>query len=102
MHDSGEHDGTLFIVMERLPGGTLAAEIAQGPLPQPRVQSILDNVLGALSAAHANGIPHRDVKPGNILRNISGDAFKVADFGIAKTGGAAHTMTGQISAPSPT
>jgi serine/threonine-protein kinase len=82
--------------MERLPGRSLADEIAHGPLDSIRVRAALTNILSALSTAHQHGILHRDIKPGNILLNNTGDEFKVADFGIAKTGGAAHTMTGQI------
>jgi serine/threonine-protein kinase len=95
VHDSGEHAGTPYIVMERLSGRTLADVIAQGPLPQPQVRSILDDVLSALAAAHAAGILHRDIKPANILFSAVGDA-KVADFGIAKSAGTTHTLTGQI------
>ncbi|MGE5694681.1 MAG: serine/threonine-protein kinase [Candidatus Sericytochromatia bacterium] len=96
VHDCGEENGTPFIVMERLPGPTLADEIARGPLPEQRVRSVLDNVLAALGTAHASGVLHRDVKPGNILAAAWGDGVKVADFGIAKTPAAAHTATGQI------
>jgi serine/threonine-protein kinase len=95
VHDSGEHAGTPYIVMERLSGQTLADVIARGPLPQAQVRSILDNVLSALAAAHAAGILHRDIKPANILFSALGDT-KVADFGIAKSAGTAHTLTGQI------
>jgi len=95
VHDSGEHAGTPYIVMERLSGQTLADVIAMGPLPQPQVRSILDDVLSALAAAHAAGILHRDIKPANILFSALGDT-KVADFGIAKSAGTAHTLTGQI------
>ena len=95
VHDSGEHAGTPYIVMEKLSGHTLADVIARGPLPQPQVRSILDDVLSALSAAHAAGILHRDIKPANILFSTSGHT-KVADFGIAKSAGTAHTMTNQI------
>src|SRR6476661_5304931 len=95
VHDSGEHNGTPYIVMERLSGQTLADVIARGPLPQPRVRSILDDVLSALATAHAAGVLHRDIKPANILFSPSGHA-KVADFGIAKSAGSVHTMTGEI------
>ncbi|MCW2625335.1 serine/threonine-protein kinase [Mycobacterium sp.] len=95
VHDSGEHAGAPYIVMERLSGQTLADVIARGPLPQPQVRSILDDVLSALAAAHAAGILHRDIKPANILFSALGDT-KVADFGIAKSAGTAHTLTGQI------
>jgi serine/threonine-protein kinase len=95
VHDSGEHNGTPYIVMERLSGQTLADVIARGPLPQPRVRSILDDVLSALATAHAAGVLHRDIKPANILFSPSGHA-KVADFGIAKSAGSVHTVTGEI------
>lgn len=96
VHDFGEHDGLPFIVMERLPGRTLADLIARGPMPPSQVRSMLDDVLAALDVAHAAGVVHRDIKPGNILLSAAGDRMQVADFGIAKSGGAAHTMTGQI------
>jgi serine/threonine protein kinase len=95
VHDSGEHAGMPYIVMERLSGHTLADVIAGGPLPQPQVRSILEDVLSALAAAHTAGILHRDIKPANILFSASGHA-KLADFGIAKSATAAHTVTGQI------
>jgi serine/threonine protein kinase len=96
VHDSGEHDGTPFIVMERLPGETLAHQIARGPLSQERVHAMLDNVLAALTAAHRAAILHRDIKPGNILLAAEGEVMKVGDFGIAKTPEATNTLTGQI------
>lgn len=95
VHDVGEHHGMPFIVMERLPGVSLADHIARGQLPQPFVQSVLEDVLDALAVAHDAGIVHRDVKPGNILFTATGEA-KLADFGIAKTSGGVQTMTGQI------
>lgn len=97
VYDCGVDDqGRPFIVMERLPGDSLHDHIAQGPLPPHRVRAILTDVLAALSVAHTAGVLHRDIKPGNILVADDGTTMKVADFGIAKTVGAAHTMTGQI------
>lgn len=95
VHDSGEHDGTPYIVMERLPGRTLADAIGAGPMPWFQVRLILDAVLAALSVAHGAGILHRDIKPANILFTEHGDV-KVADFGIAKTGEGVQTMAGQV------
>ncbi|MCT7369131.1 serine/threonine-protein kinase [Mycolicibacterium llatzerense] len=95
VHDYGEQDGTPYIVMERLPGRTLADAIAAGPLPQDLVRSVLDGVLSALAMAHAAGILHRDIKPGNILLADSG-AAKLADFGIAKSADSNHTVAGQV------
>lgn len=96
VYDSGEHDGRPFIVMERLPGGTLADEVCHGPLSQQRVHAMLDNVLAALAEAHRAAILHRDIKPGNILLGAGGATMKVADFGIAKTPEATKTLTGHI------
>ena len=95
VHDSGEHEGTPFIVMERLPGRTVGDRIARGPMPQAAVRSMLDEVLAALVVAHGAGILHRDIKPGNILFSTDGHT-KVTDFGIAKTAEVSHTLTGQI------
>ena len=95
VHDSGDHAGTQFIVMERLSGRTLADELMRGPLPQDQVRMILGDVLSALTAAHSAGILHRDIKPANILFTPSG-GVKVGDFGIAKSAETPATMTGQI------
>ncbi|WP_345892250.1 serine/threonine-protein kinase [Mycolicibacterium sphagni] len=83
-------------MLERLPGQTLADLIAVGPMPPAHVRAMLEDVLAGLQAAHSAGILHRDIKPGNILVSAPGDSMKVADFGIAKTGGGAATTTGQI------
>ncbi|MDP9167398.1 MAG: serine/threonine protein kinase, partial [Actinomycetota bacterium] len=95
VYDFGEQDGMPFIVMERLPGDTLGDQIVFGPLSQPQVYAALRDVLAALSAAHGAGMLHRDIKPGNVLLTGSG-SVKVADFGIVKTPGTAHTSTGQV------
>ncbi|MBC2639103.1 MULTISPECIES: serine/threonine-protein kinase [unclassified Rhodococcus (in: high G+C Gram-positive bacteria)] len=95
VHDCGEDAGVAYIVMERLPGHTLADEIAGGPLPDGRVRSILADVLAAVGAAHHAGILHRDIKPGNVLFTATG-AVKVTDFGIAKSADSDHTATGQV------
>ena len=96
VHDYGHHGGTPYIVMERLPGSTLLDELGQGPLPPMRVRVILDEILAALSVAHAAGVVHRDIKPANVLTAGPGGAVKVADFGIAKTDDAGHTTTGLL------
>jgi serine/threonine-protein kinase len=104
VYDTGEHDGQPYIVMERLPGRTLADAIADGPVTVNWLLPVADGVLSALGAAHAAGIVHRDVKPGNILL-CDDDTAKIADFGIAKSAemvsGAAGgpvdlTLTGQL------
>ena len=95
VYDSGEDGGRPFIVMERLPGRTLADEIAEAPVGPDRVRVVLADVLAALGAAHAAGILHRDIKPGNVLFSTAG-AVKVTDFGIAKTAESNQTATGEV------
>jgi tRNA A-37 threonylcarbamoyl transferase component Bud32 len=91
--DTGEDEGTPYLVMERLPGETLADRMAAGPVDQAWLCRMAGDVLGALGAAHAAGLVHRDVKPGNILIAADGCA-KVADFGIAKSLEVAGDITG--------
>jgi serine/threonine protein kinase len=83
--DGGEtEDGTYYIAMEYLPGGTLNDHILKrGALPPWMVAEVALQIAKALRAAHARGIVHRDVKPHNILITDSGHV-KVADFGIAR------------------
>ncbi len=83
IYDIGEDDGVPFIVMERLPGNSLARELASGRLSQDRACSLGLEILSALGAAHHLGVIHRDIKPSNILLDAESHA-KVADFGIAK------------------
>ena len=95
--DTGEHEGLPYIVMERLPGETLADRIAAGPVDPDWLRGVVGEVLAALATAHAAGLVHRDVKPGNILLTADGHA-KIADFGIAKSieGSSDLTGTGQL------
>jgi len=95
VHDSGEHAGTPFIVMERLTGESLCDKMIHGPMPQDLVRAVLDGVLAALAAAHAGGILHRDIKPANILFTSAGEV-KLSDFGIAKTAQVDLTASGQV------
>ena len=84
VYDWGTEAGTYFIVMEFVEGQSLAdmARVS-GPLPANRVAEISFAVAGALGFAHARGVVHRDVKPGNVLISRTGQA-KVTDFGIAR------------------
>jgi hypothetical protein len=83
VHDVVLEEGRPCIVMDLLPGRSLDAVIAaEGPLPPDRVVRIGLEVLGALRAAHAHGVLHRDVKPANIFLRDDGRAV-LTDFGIA-------------------
>jgi len=92
VYDTGEHDGVAFLVMELLPGRTLADELAVGPLTSERARGVGLEVLSALGASHRAGILHRDIKPGNVLLSADG-TVKVGDFGIAKSVDGLHLTT---------
>jgi hypothetical protein len=80
--DAGESEGFLYLVMERVSGHTLAERLAaSGPLPVREAAEVAIAVLGAVGAAHAAGVVHRDVKPANIVVGPGG--VKLIDFGIA-------------------
>ncbi|MGZ5294547.1 MAG: Stk1 family PASTA domain-containing Ser/Thr kinase [Actinomycetota bacterium] len=83
-YDTGSDDGTQYIVMEFVEGRTLAEFLATGRRPTP-VQSaeIAQKICSALAAAHAQGVIHRDIKPGNVMVTRDG-TVKVMDFGIAR------------------
>ena len=94
--DTGNDQGHAFIVMELVRGQTLAAALADGPLPPARAIGIAVEVADALEYAHRAGVVHRDIKPANILLFDDGRA-KVSDFGIAKaTTGKDLTQTGTM------
>lgn len=90
VYDAVETEDHIWLVMEYVPGSTLAELIAQeGRLDPARVATIGAQVADGLAAAHARGTVHRDVKPGNILVS-DGDFAKISDFGIARTTGEAQ------------
>jgi serine/threonine protein kinase len=99
VYDVGEVGTRPYIVMELVEGPNLAGVLSgTGPLPVREAVRITDQVLAALGAAHARGLVHRDVKPGNVLVMENG-SVKLADFGIAKAVSDASgglTMTGQV------
>src|SRR5215213_9073662 len=96
--DRGEsEDGTYYIAMEYLPGGTLKDRILRrGALPARTAAAVALQIAEALRAAHERGVIHRDIKPHNILVTGSGDV-KVTDFGIARAASSSTmTRTGHI------
>ncbi|HET9249197.1 MAG TPA: protein kinase [Actinomycetota bacterium] len=89
IYEAGEHDGVLFIAMRYVEGRDLKTMIREeGPLDAVRTERIVDQVANALDAAHAKGLVHRDVKPGNILvapgSGSRAEHAYLSDFGLSK------------------
>ncbi|MEU6196966.1 serine/threonine-protein kinase [Streptomyces sp. NPDC047061] len=97
VYDVAMEGGRPWIVMELIPGVSLADVLeAEGPMSPQRAAGIGAEVLSALRAAHAAGVLHRDVKPGNVLLSNDGRVV-LTDFGIATVeGSSALTMTGEV------
>jgi hypothetical protein len=92
----GEHAGHPFLAMEYLPGGTLADRVkASGPLPPREAAEIVLKQATAVAHAHAMGVVHRDIKPGNVLLAANGEP-RLTDFGLAKVGRSDMTATGAV------
>jgi len=83
VHDYGEFEGSPYLVMEYVRGGTLKERKSGIPIPWEEASRLLTPVARALNYAHLNQIVHRDIKPSNILITDSGDPM-LSDFGIAK------------------
>ena len=96
IHEYGEDDETVFIVMEYAPGDNLRSYISRhDSIKLTEISNIVTQLLEALDFAHENGVIHRDVKPANIIVS-SGLRIKVADFGIAHINTSTLTQTGMI------
>ena len=95
--DYGEEDGSAYLVMELVPGEALSAVIErERVLSSDRVLDIVAQTAAALQAAHAAGLVHRDIKPGNLLITPDG-RVKITDFGIARIADQVPlTATGQV------
>jgi serine/threonine protein kinase len=98
VYEAGEAGGMLFLAMRYVPGGDVRSLIHRaGPLPAARVEAIVSPVASALDAAHAAGLVHRDVKPGNMLldtRPGRADHVYLSDFGLSKVALSPADLTG--------
>ncbi|HEY6946257.1 MAG TPA: serine/threonine-protein kinase, partial [Candidatus Acidoferrum sp.] len=83
VYDFGTQDGIDFLVMEYVPGKTLADRLSTGALPEKEIIELGIQIASALQEAHDRGIVHRDLKPANIALTAKGYA-KILDFGLAK------------------
>jgi eukaryotic-like serine/threonine-protein kinase len=98
IYDYGEADATHppFLVMELVDGPSLTQLLANGPMQPAHVMDVVAQAADGLAAAHAAGLVHRDIKPGNLLL-APPDQVKITDFGIAYAAGSAPiTRTGMM------
>lgn len=95
--DAGSEDGEPFVVSEFIAGTTLKARLADGPLPAATVGQLGVMLAKALAYAHSNGVPHRDVAPGNIMLG-PGDEPYLTDVGIAETPTPSYMAPEQVEA----
>jgi len=94
IYEAGDDAGLLFIAMRYVDGVDLDALLRRlGPLPPADAVRVVGQVAGALDAAHARGLVHRDVKPGNVLLDVDLEHAYLADFGVAGLAGARTALT---------
>jgi serine/threonine protein kinase len=96
VHRGGEENGVLYLAMRFVPGTNLRRIVNRGPVALDVAADIVTQIAGALDAAHARGMVHRDVKPANIL--ISDETAHthayLTDFGLTKRPGSTGNLTG--------
>src|SRR5437867_8709425 len=95
VYDFGEFQGTPYMIVEYVPGGSLADRMSEGHLDQPTALRYLRGIAAGLDYAHGGGVVQRDVKPANVLLTAE-DTPVLADFGLAKLmqGSSLKSMTG--------
>jgi len=95
VYDFGEYQGTPYMIVEYVPGGSLANKLSDGQIDQAAALEYLRGIASGLDYAHEHGIVHRDVKPANVLLEKDNTPV-LADFGLAKLlqGSSLKSMTG--------
>ena len=95
VYDFGAFEGTPYMIVEYIPGGSLSAKMAGGRLDHATALKYLRGIAAGLDYAHRHGVVHRDVKPANVLLTAE-DTPVLADFGLAKLlqGSSLKSMTG--------
>ena len=94
--DYGEHEGLAYLAMELVEGTDLRSRLQKEAIPAAESVEIARQVAEGLAYAHARGVVHRDIKPGNVMINGGGQA-KIMDFGLARMRMADHkTSTGMV------
>lgn len=92
IHEFASEEGIDYLVMEYIPGVTLNQRVSQGPLSEGDVLALAGQLADGLSAAHDQGLVHRDLKPGN-LRVLPDGRLKILDFGLAQLAPAAPALS---------
>ena len=96
VYDFGDFQGTPYMIVEYIPGGSLANTMAHGSVDQATALKYLRGIAAGLDYAHGHGIVHRDVKPANVLLTNEGTPV-LADFGLAKLVEKKSTITHTIA-----
>jgi serine/threonine-protein kinase len=97
VHEAGEQDGNAWLAMELLSGCSLSRYTHMSRLlPEPLVLSVGQRLGRALAHAHALGVVHRDLKPGNVMLDLPNGRLKLTDFGIAGLADMSRTRTGVV------
>jgi serine/threonine protein kinase len=97
IHEIGEHEGCLFLVLEFAEGGSLAQQLVDKPQPPLAAAGLVETLARAVQVAHDHKIIHRDLKPSNVLLTAD-DIPKISDFGLAKLvdENSSRTQTGDL------